>query len=670
MQSIRRLYLYTVTFVSLEVVLWGGIGLARSMLSANEIGGGANRLAEGLSLLLVGIPVFLLHWRLAQRSAYQDADERSSRLRAIFLYGTLLATLVPVVQNTLALVNRLLIGIFGLSPGQAMLGSNQTTGDNLIAIAANALAATYFLLIVHADWQAVPSGDEFAEVRRVFRYLWLIYSLVLLVLGGQQVLQFILTGPLSLGDGATFLLVTGFTLLLVGLPVWLLVEQLIHFSLAQAAERHSLLRLATLYILVFSSAGGVLISAGRALNLTLEVVLGARPALAEFLGQFAGPLSIAIPLGVVWAYYGRMLSREIMVPVEPTRPLEVSNRPDADQTHGQVGVWLRRAGLRRLYYYVLALFGLAAAFAGLQMLLAFILDNVLNAGALGQPVLRDQLAVALSTLAVGLPLWVWTWRPMLKEAAREGEAGDHARRSLVRKGYLFLILFVGVMGVMFSSGMLLFQLIRALLGDAQENLALEGLQQLKILLLFGLLLAYHWQTLRADGRLASRGLARRHVLFPVLVLAPDDGELSTDKGFAAIVVQALQREAPTLPVAVHAYSLGVPDETLSNARAVILPGELMAKPSEALRLWLQAFTGPRVVIPTPSNGWHWVYGERSLAALARRAAQTVRQLAEGDELPSARENSPFLLLVYILAGLFVLQIVLAVLGITASLFLR
>jgi DMSO/TMAO reductase YedYZ heme-binding membrane subunit len=37
---------------------------------------------------------------------------------------------------------------------------------------------------------------------------------------------------------------------------------------------------------------------------------------------------------------------------------------------------------------------------------------------------------------------------MLKEAAVEGEAGDRARRSLVRKVYLFLALFAGVLGVM------------------------------------------------------------------------------------------------------------------------------------------------------------------------------------------------------------------------------
>jgi len=42
---------------------------------------------------------FPLALGLAQRSALRDMDERTSLVRVIFLYGTLLATLVPVVHS-------------------------------------------------------------------------------------------------------------------------------------------------------------------------------------------------------------------------------------------------------------------------------------------------------------------------------------------------------------------------------------------------------------------------------------------------------------------------------------------------------------------------------------------------------------------------------------------
>ena len=39
MRTIRRLYFYAVALVSLEVVVWGVIGLARTVLAANLVGG-------------------------------------------------------------------------------------------------------------------------------------------------------------------------------------------------------------------------------------------------------------------------------------------------------------------------------------------------------------------------------------------------------------------------------------------------------------------------------------------------------------------------------------------------------------------------------------------------------------------------------------------------------
>ena len=145
MKTIRRLYLYAVALVSLEVVVWGLIGLARSAFVGDEIGGDVARLAGALALIFVGIPVFLLHWWLAQKNAREDEDDRSSYIRAVFLYGALLFTLIPVSQNILTLVNRILFSIFDVSRSNAMFGYGQTWSDNLIAIVMNGLIAFFNL---------------------------------------------------------------------------------------------------------------------------------------------------------------------------------------------------------------------------------------------------------------------------------------------------------------------------------------------------------------------------------------------------------------------------------------------------------------------------------------------------------------------------------------------
>ncbi|NJN79591.1 MAG: hypothetical protein HC797_03480 [Anaerolineales bacterium] len=67
MKTIRRLYFYAVAFISMEVVLWGIIGLLRSIFNNNEITSGATTLAQALSLILVGVPIFLFHWLWSQK---------------------------------------------------------------------------------------------------------------------------------------------------------------------------------------------------------------------------------------------------------------------------------------------------------------------------------------------------------------------------------------------------------------------------------------------------------------------------------------------------------------------------------------------------------------------------------------------------------------------------
>jgi len=129
------------------------------------------------------------------------------------------------------------------------------------------------------------------------------------------------------------------------------------------------------------------------------------------------PLSIGIPLAGVWAYYGRWLGRTM------------AESPDAP----------RRAGMRRLYSYILSAIGLGATFTGLALMLSFVVDAAIG-NIVWADVLRPRLAAALATLLVGLPLWWLAWRPMQAEALALGDAGDHARRSIIRKVYLYLAL--------------------------------------------------------------------------------------------------------------------------------------------------------------------------------------------------------------------------------------
>ena len=130
----------------------------------------------------------------------------------------------------------------------------------------------------------------------------------------------------------------------------------------------------------------------------------------------------------------------------------------------------------------------------------------------------------------------------------------------------------------------------------------------------------------------------------------------------------LQRQMPRLPVAVHLVGLAPLNDDLAAARLVVLPLDLATRPPEALRLWLQGFSGKRILVPVAVENWVWLGTQgRTLRELAQAAAQAVRQVAEGQPVKPPTPNSPWVIAGYILAGLFGLEILLVVFTLLMSL---
>ncbi|MBN1452075.1 MAG: hypothetical protein JW963_13750, partial [Anaerolineales bacterium] len=599
MRTIRRLYFYAVALISLEVVVWGLIGLLRSIFSSRLVNT-ADVLAQALALVLVGVPIFLFHWLWTQRAAAKDEEERTASLRAIFFYAVLIGTLVPVVQNLLALINRIALGVSDMAASRALLGGYQTWQDNLIAIFINGVVGFYFYNILRAEWKSLPEVENFADVRRLYRYLWLLYGLLMVVYGAQQILRFIFYIPVPtylLGEVGREMFVNGLTLLLVGTPLWVYTWRVCQNALSaspvrtMSAERDSNLRLGVLYLLSLGGVITVLSAGGTLLDVVLRWAFGEAMEGYEFIQQIGGPISLGVPLAGIWAYYGGWLSHQI--------------QSDEDVT--------RRAGKKRLYYYILSALGLGAAFIGVALVLSFVIDLVTSNAFWGGS-LRPRLAAALATLAVGLPLWLLTWRPMQAEALAEGESGEHARRSTIRRVYLYLALFAGVIGGMVSAVGLVYQLVNALLsGEPGFDFLPNVLNALQLLALFAVLLIYHLNCMRQDSARAGQTLEERQRGFPVLLVDPGD------ETFVKAMIAAMGKHAPDVPLVAKSVAESV---KIDEVRAVILPASLALNPPEALRKWLQAFSGEKIVVAEAIPGW-------VLSALTpEQAARSARQAAE------------------------------------------
>jgi hypothetical protein len=626
MKSIRRFYFYLVAFISIEVVLWGLVSLLRSIVD-KSISGGADALAQALALVLVGVPFFLIHWLWAQRAAAREAEEQNASIRAVFLYAILLATLIPVVQNLLSFIDRSFVEVAGLGIGRAFSSfSRQTVADNLIAILMNGIVALYFWNVLRSDWIKLTDKENYSDVRRLYRYIWMLYGLLLTVFGAQQVLRFLFYVPNGLlGHLGREVAINGMALLVVGTPIWVYSWHVIQDSLMDPAEMGSNLRLVVLYLLSVGGVITVITAAWLVLNTILNVLLGQDLSYNELLQKVGGPISIAIPLGLVWAYYGYWLNRHIEA----------------------AGDEVRRAGLKRLYNYILALIGLVVAFVGMATLVSFLIDMLTGFGIVYSDSMRNSLAASLASLIVGLPLWLAMWRPMQAEAMVQGELGDHARRSLVRKSYLYLALFASVIGGMATAVALVYNLLKAVLaGDMGSDFTNNILNLAQLLLLFGVVLLYHLSVLRADGASTADSLAERQKEYPLLVI--DSGS-----GFVESIRTALAKFAPNAPVIVTDPAT----KPEGNFSALVLSGSLAVDAPE----WIRSFNGSRIVVRDEAEDLLWTED-------AVQAAQSIQKLAEGQEIQRQRTGrSPWMIVVYVFAALFGFMLLMILLSLGISL---
>lgn len=628
MKTVRRLYFYLVALISIEVVIWGLINLLRSIVG-QTVGGTAETLASALALILVGLPIFVFHWLWVQRQAARDDEERTASLRAIFFYGILIGTLIPMFQNLLALVNRTLLEVMRLVPGRALFGGTQTASDNLIAIVINGVVVLYFWNLLRGEWERLPAKSSFADARRLYRYIWVLYALLMVIFGAQQILSYIFFVPSDvLGELTRETIVNGVSLLLIGTPLWVYAWNVVQRSVAQdSVEHESNLRLAILYILALSGVITVLTAGATVLHTVIATLLGTPWVTADFVNAIGAPIAIGVPLGAIWAYYGTWLNRHIDSISEP----------------------VRQAGMKRVYYYILSALGLGGTFLGVAMVFQFIID-LLTGGYYFQvsTPLRSDLGRALGVTIAWLPLWIITWRSLQAEAAAPGDAGDHARRSIVRRAYLYLALFTGVIGGMVSAVAFVYRLINtALTGSGDSGFLPALLNDLRLVVLFAILLIYHLIVMRRDGRSAAAALATRQAGFKLLVV--DSGA-----GFGELVRSAVAKVAPNVPVTVTTR------QPRGKFDALVVSG------SQALNgpLWIRSFKDTRIVVPDESDKTVWA-GGLSVNPV-QKAALAVRQLAEGQGLRQRATGSGWMIVVYIAAALFGLEFLLGIFGLVMS----
>ena len=121
--TVRRIYYYLMAAVGLALLWVGLVELLHALLDTLLTGmsGPADiwhePLANGLSLLAVGAPIWALHWRSVQHVAGQanaaGSAERDALMRKIYLYGVALIGALIILFQLAQVIYRLLLALMG-----------------------------------------------------------------------------------------------------------------------------------------------------------------------------------------------------------------------------------------------------------------------------------------------------------------------------------------------------------------------------------------------------------------------------------------------------------------------------------------------------------------------------------------------------------------------------
>lgn len=467
MNTTKRLYFYGVSFVTLTVAASGIALLIKfliELVAQQAIAGGSQDQASlGIAMVVVGAPLWTLHWYYTQRQATKQPEEIGSTLRKLYLYGVLFtASLVVFIA-----VHSLLFQVMG--------------GDDLSAYSAGQALVWSAVWAFH--WLA-ERRDKVAlgslTLKRWYMYGTSVYTLIALFGGATGVLvvlfQWAYDSILNIGvissDGVwNSTMQDGIASMVAGGVWW-------GFHWFYLARRDVESTLRQVYLNLFAFLGGAitaLAAIGTVLYTVIRWLLGGTELLTT--SDHFRVITTAVPFlfagMALLVYHWQVLQ---------------------DESRLLAG---RLAGAKRSFGYIMSAIGLGTAAVGVPLIVGAVIGQVLPESSIaGAESVRDQLAFALTTIIIGLPLWYWYW-PRMQRNVQEG--GAEERGALARRIYIY-----GVLGVLALAGIgsligFLTGLFNDLLsGDLTIDFLRNGRWMLGIIVVSGALLPYHWRVLRED----------------------------------------------------------------------------------------------------------------------------------------------------------------------------
>lgn len=615
MGNTKRWYIYVTSAVTLNAVTWGVITFLRNLF----VGGFRPDVAEiayQLAILLIGFPIYIIHWLWSQRLTEKDIEERSAFQRCLYLYIVLAGALGPILNST-----------FSLFEDGVIYGDRDAYVVNLISIVVLAFVYGYHLKVLDKDINALNGRAGAPSVRRLYVIGTTAVGLVMSAMASYTLLRWLFYQGGTKMVGSAFKSEVGVEIvrLIIGVVVWVIFWRWFQrLFISSKEEQAAVGRKAYLYLIVFISVVTIVsTAAGILASLIRRVIVG---------GVSSGDIRDAIPvlvvMGVLWAYHAYVLRED----------------------DGSVGTVPSQEGIRRAYLYLVAAVGFAALVSGLDGMLNVLIYSLnFRVRAVIGAVIGNELSRSLSwyiaVIMASIITWIVPWRGLHIETVEEDVSEN--LRSVPRRIYLYFFLFVSVMTLLSSLIYIVYQLLLILLGQrGGVGLFIDSIWAITGSIIAGIVLVCHGSILRRDGRLMEKEKRESLSEMRVTILDGGEGIIGTALKNAILdVFPGLEPSAIGLTTAAQeAMSSDVRAKdipaNLSDAKLIISPWNITFGLSEVKPDIAKALlTSPakKLLLPLSEPELDWVGLEKfEIQELVLETVKAVKQIMAGAEVITTR----------------------------------
>ena len=495
----RRMFRYLMMLLTLVLSCVGLAGLVdAAATSAQQITTDTGAVALSVAFVVVAAPAFIALAMFTRRRLSDDPAEVRSPGWALYLTLVLFGSLVTTVTLLITLIGDLLVGD----------GLDRTALVNVVIWGG--------VWAVHW-WVAEREGYE--PNLRIEHLMGSFVGLVVLLSAGTVAAANVLV---ELYD-------TVVDIAPLGPTAEQIVRPLVAFAVGAVVWGWYWLRttvhdkrtgLWNAYVLLAGVLSGVLLvvaGLGTALFRLLEWIL-ADPSgtAAQHFEVVPAALGVVASGVATWVYHRRVL--------------------DGDTARD-------RTEVDRVYDYLLSGAGLVVAAGGLATLLTYALWAIAGSEITGSD--RGVIAVALTLLAVGGPLWGIYWSRAQRERVRHG--ADEAQ-STTRRTYLFIVLGVSGLVALVNLIVLVYLIVQAILDGTGGAEVLDAVAvPISLLTSTGAVAWYHFTVVRHDRAEVPEEVVP--AVREVILVAADGEELANAIAKAGFRVRRFPAAAPAAEAA-------------------------------------------------------------------------------------------------------------------------